>query len=135
MPACPKPTKAPKTRKKLLTTPRSKVRAAIRQLFLRSRERASALKREKYCCKQCGVKQSKAKGKEQKVEVHHIHGIGNWEIVIDHVFSEILCSPDNLEVLCPDCHKKEGNKSNSDLVGMLSASSQARIDKIKNKLK
>lgn len=94
--------------KRLSTTPRSKVRAAIRQLFLRSRERAAALKREKYTCQSCLVKQSKAKGKEQKVEVHHKEGIGNWETIIDHIFSEILCDPLKLEVLCPDCHKKKG---------------------------
>ena len=32
--------------KKLLTTPRSRVKAALRQVWLRSRERAAALKRE-----------------------------------------------------------------------------------------
>lgn len=93
--------------KKLPNTPRSKVRNALRQLWLRSRERAAALKREKYTCQRCGVKQSKAKGKEQKVEVHHKEGIGNWEIVIDAIISEILCDPSNLEVVCPNCHDKE----------------------------
>lgn len=93
--------------KRLPNTPRSKVRAALRQLWLRSRERAAALKREKYTCQRCGVKQSKAKGKEQKVEVHHKEGIGNWEIVIDAIIAEILCDPSNLEVVCPNCHDKE----------------------------
>lgn len=93
--------------KKLPNTPRSKVRNALRQLWLRSRERAAALKREKYTCQRCGVKQSKAKGKEQKVEVHHKEGIGNWEIVIDAIIAEILCDPSNLEVVCPNCHDKE----------------------------
>ena len=96
--------------KKLLNTPRSKVRSAIRQLFLRSRERAAALKREKYTCQNCGVKQSKAKGKEQKVEVHHMNNICNWEEVINYIYAEILCDPSGLEVLCPDCHKKETEK-------------------------
>ncbi len=93
--------------KKLPNTPRSKVRAALRQLWLRSRERAAALKREQYTCQRCGVKQSKAKGKEQKVEVHHKEGIGNWEIVIDAIIAEILCDPSNLEVVCPNCHDDE----------------------------
>jgi len=96
--------------KRLPNTPRSKVRAALRQLWLRSRERAAALKREKYTCQRCGVKQSKAKGKEQKVEVHHKEGIGNWEIVIDAIIAEILCDPSNLEVVCPNCHDKEHGK-------------------------
>ncbi len=92
--------------KRLPNTPRSKVRAAIRQLWLRSRERAAALKAAKYCCDKCGVKQSKAKGKEQKIEVHHCDSI-SWESVIDAIFREILCGSEHLRVLCPDCHKKE----------------------------
>ena len=91
--------------KKLPITPRSQIRSAIRQLWLRSRERAQALKAQGYCCQSCGVKQSKAKGKEQAVEVHHKQGIGNWDAVIDTIYKQILCSPTTLEVLCPDCHK------------------------------
>ncbi len=93
--------------KKKPETPRSKVRSALRQLWLRSREHAKALKDAQYTCQRCGAKKSVAKGKEQKVIVHHKNGIGNWEKVIDMIFSEILCNPDKLEVLCPDCHKKE----------------------------
>jgi predicted HNH restriction endonuclease len=93
--------------KRLPTTPRSKVRAAIRQLWLRSRERAAALKRDGYTCQRCGKKQSTAKGKEQKVEVHHKEGIGNWEKVIDLIFAEILCDPIHLKTVCPDCHDTE----------------------------
>ena len=87
-------------------TPRSKVRAALRLLSLRSRERAAALKREGYCCERCGVKQSKAKGKEVAVQVHHREGIGNWDKVIDLIYEELLCSPDKFEVLCKLCHKE-----------------------------
>lgn len=91
--------------KRLPNTPRSKVRAAIRQLWLRSRERAAALKRDKYTCQCCGKKQSKAKGKEQKVEVHHKAGyIPNWEEIIDAIYMHILCEPEKLETLCPECH-------------------------------
>ena len=93
--------------KRLPTTPRGRVRSALRRLYLASRERATALKRTGYTCEACGVKQSKAKGKEQKVEVHHKAGVGNWEKVIDQVYEELLCDPDELEVLCPECHKKE----------------------------
>ena len=92
--------------KKLPTTPRSKVRAAIRQLWLRSRERASALKRDNYTCQTCGVKQSKAKGREQKVEVHHLDGI-EWDNIIDYIYRHVLVDPKNLETICPECHKKE----------------------------
>jgi len=94
--------------RRLPSTPRSRVRSALRQLWLRSRERQAAIKRDEYTCQCCGKKQSKAKGKEQSVEVHHKHGIGNWEQVIDIIYREILCNPDNLETVCPDCH--EGKK-------------------------
>jgi len=93
--------------KKLLTTPRSKVRAALRQLWLRSRERQAALKRDGYTCQHCHKKQSKAKGKEFKVEVHHVHRIAGWEQVIDLIFAEILVDPKFLSTLCPTCHKEE----------------------------
>lgn len=91
--------------KKLPTTPRSRVRAALRSVFLRSRERAAALKREHNTCEHCKRKASVAKGKELKVEVHHRSTkITNWERIIDLVFEELLCHPDFLEVLCKECH-------------------------------
>ena len=92
-------------KKKLNKTPRSRVIAALRRLWLRSRERAVALKREGYCCEKCGKKQSVAKGKEVKLEVHHKEGI-EWEQLIDLVFEQLLCNPEKLEVLCKDCHGK-----------------------------
>lgn len=93
--------------KKLPTTPRSRVRAALRQVWLRSRERAAALKAAGHRCSRCNVKASVAKGREVKVQVHHRRGICNWEAVIDAVYREILCDPANLEVMCVACHAKE----------------------------
>lgn len=90
--------------KRLTTTPRSAVKAAIRQLWLRSRERAAALKRDGYTCVHCGKKQSTAKGREQKVEVHHLNGI-QWENIIDYIFRHVLVDPAHLETVCPECHK------------------------------
>lgn len=90
--------------KKLITTPRSKARAAIRQLWLRSRERATALKNAEYRCEKCGVKQSTAKGKEVKLEVHHNNGIGNWDAVMDSIYRHVLCDPKHLTVVCKACH-------------------------------
>lgn len=95
--------------KRLPGTPRSRVRAALRQLWLRSRERAATLKRDDYTCQLCGRKQSKAKGREQSVEVHHIDGI-LWEKLIDLVYEMLLCHPDKLATVCPECHKEEENK-------------------------
>jgi 5-methylcytosine-specific restriction endonuclease McrA len=92
--------------KKLLTTPKSRVRAAIRNLWLHSRERASALKRDNYSCVHCGVKQCKKKGFEQKVEVHHLDGI-DWLKIIEYIYRHVLVDPKNLETICPECHLKE----------------------------
>ncbi len=93
--------------RKLPNTPRSKVRAALRQLWLRSRERAAALKRDKYTCQSCGRKQSKAKGKEFSVQVHHKEGVANWDVIIDSVFNNLLCGPEYLETMCKGCHDNE----------------------------
>lgn len=88
-----------------MKTSKTHIVRMLRQMWLRSKERGEALKRESYCCQDCGVKQSVAKGREQKMSVHHKHGIGNWDKVIELIRQEILCDPINLEVLCPDCHK------------------------------
>ncbi len=92
--------------RKLPNTPRSKVRAALRALWLRSRERAAAIKREGGCCELCGAKQSTAKGREIKLEIHHNNGI-EWEAMVDHVYRHLLCDPKHLTVYCKDCHSKE----------------------------
>jgi len=93
--------------KKLPHTPNSQIRSSLRQLFLRSRERASAIKRDKYTCQTCGAKQSKAKGRECKVEVHHLEHIVNWDKLFEAVREYLLCDPELLQVLCVECHKKE----------------------------
>jgi predicted HNH restriction endonuclease len=95
--------------KKLTYTPNSKIKAALRQLFLRSRERAAALKRDGYTCQRCGCKQSRARGREQKVQVHHKVGVMNWDALYRAVREYLLCNPEFLETLCPECHKKEGD--------------------------
>jgi Predicted restriction endonuclease len=90
--------------KKQPNTPRSRVRAALRQLWLRSRERAAALKAESYTCEMCNKKQSKAKGKRVDIEVHHLDGGVDWEYLIDEVYRVLLVNPDRLQVLCKQCH-------------------------------
>lgn len=99
--------------RRLDNTPRSRVRAALRQLWLRSRERDAAIKRETGHCQSCGVKQSAAKGREVKLEVHHQDGV-SWERMIDQVYETLLCDPEKLTVLCKECHEKhheeEGTK-------------------------
>ena len=88
---------------KLPYTPKSRIRSALRQLWLRSRERANTLKRDKYTCQCCGIKQTKAKGKEHKVVVHHINGV-QWEDMIEYIYQNLLVNPDDLTTLCAKCH-------------------------------
>lgn len=87
-------------------TPTSAIRSALRRLWLRSRERAAALKAADYTCSECGARQSKAKGREVKVEVHHVWGI-EWEYLIEEIRKELLCQDANLIVLCEKCHERK----------------------------
>lgn len=93
--------------RKLPTTPKSRVRSALRQVWLRSRERAARLKQSKNTCESCGRKASQAKGKELAVYVHHVDGIGNWDEVLNAVYEQILVTPEKLRCLCKECHEKE----------------------------
>ena len=102
--------KLAKKSRKLPTTPRSRVRSALRTVWLRSRERAARLKLAGNCCERCKVKASKAKGREISVQVHHKKGIAQWEKIIDLIFAEILVDPSLLEEVCVDCHKAEHGK-------------------------
>ena len=98
--------------RRLPYTPNSQIRSALRRLFLRSRERAGRLKADGYTCCECGVKQSRAKGKEVYVEVHHRDGVENWDALFAAVREYLLCDKDKLETLCKECHKAhtEGEK-------------------------
>jgi 5-methylcytosine-specific restriction endonuclease McrA len=99
--------------KKLKHTPNTRIRASLRQLFLRSRERAAVLKEAGYCCCECGVKQSKAKGKEVAVHVHHRSGIDNWAEVMQLIRDKLL-NKDDMEVRCKACHDAEHKKEKED---------------------
>ena len=104
------PSKPAKKSRKLPTTPRSRVRSALRQVWLRSREHQACLKAAGRACERCHVKASVAKGREVKLQVHHRAGITNWEKVIDLVFAELLVSPEMLEAVCEGCHHEEHGK-------------------------
>lgn len=92
--------------KRSVGTPRSKVRQALRMLSLRSRERQAALKRDGYMCQVCHVKQSKRKGAEVVVEVHHLKP-PDWEQMINYVFEHLLIPSAGWITLCKACHEKE----------------------------
>ena len=88
-------------------TPRSRIKNALRQVFLRSRERAAALKATENHCADCGVKQTMAKGREVKLEVHHEPPI-DWNGVVELIEERVLRVP--MTPLCKDCHKKRHEK-------------------------
>ena len=96
--------------RKLPYTPNSRIKSALRQLWLRSRERAAAIKRDEYRCQRCGGKQSKAKGKEFKVEIHHKEGVENWQELYNSIRKNLLVDPEHLETLCKECHKNIDEK-------------------------
>ena len=91
--------------KKLPYTPNSRIRQALRLLWMRSRERGEALRNTGYTCSVCGVKQTAAKGREVKLDVHHLDGC-LWEQAIEAVRKCILHPPERLCPLCKDCHGK-----------------------------
>jgi len=93
-------------------TPRSRIRAAIRLLWMRSRERAAVLKKHGYRCVNCDIKQSVAKGKEVKIEVHHDPKI-DWDGIIDLIFARILNVPQI--PLCKKCHKERHEEARKDI--------------------
>ena len=93
--------------KKLPHTPNSRIKSTLRQLFLRSRERASALKRDENRCQACGKKASVAKGRVVKVEVHHTEGI-DWQEIYEIVRKQLLCNEKFMRTYCKECHKIEG---------------------------
>jgi predicted HNH restriction endonuclease len=90
-----------------METKKTHIVRGLRQIWLRSAERAEALKRDGYTCQVCKRKQTMKKGQEFKVQVHHKAGIGNWDRVIEVIREEILCDPNQLQTLCKECHDLE----------------------------
>ncbi len=85
-------------------TKRGAITRVLRKLWMWSPERYEAMRRAGHSCEKCGVKKSVAKGKEQKLEVHHKKGEIDWDKIIKVIREELLCDPDELEALCPECH-------------------------------
>jgi len=92
-------------------TPRGLIVTKLRQIFMWSPERSAALKRDDKTCQVCGKRESKAKGKECSVHVHHLQeGDINWDRIVAVIRKELLCPPEMLITLCKehhqDCHHK-----------------------------
>lgn len=90
-------------------TPKSQIRAALRQLWLRSRERGLCLKESEGRCFNCGM---------EPVEIHHQRPI-DWERIFQVIREELL----NAELLavCRDCHQiitDEQNNSQQIIIGL-----------------
>jgi len=94
--------------KKYRPTTKAMVRAQLmRHIWLPSRERREAIRRDKNTCQKCGAKGSRAKGKEvPNPDCHHVN-VADVAPIIDMILEELLCHPDNLILLCRDCHEKE----------------------------
>jgi predicted HNH restriction endonuclease len=91
--------------KKLPHTPSSQIRSALRRLWLRSRERHRALRDTGYKCACCGRKQSKAKGHECTLEVHHKSGSAGLAEIEAFIRATLLVPAEQLRPMCPDCHR------------------------------
>jgi 5-methylcytosine-specific restriction endonuclease McrA len=98
-----------------IPTPKYKVYGQLRQIFLRSKERAYAIKRDGYTCQICHRKQCKARGKEVQLNVHHLNPIGEtWKELQEIMFDKVLCRPEQLQTLCKECHREiEGKEKNN----------------------
>jgi len=96
------------TEKKLKppVTPPSIIKHLLRLAWLQSRERRECLRLAGYTCQTCGKKHSRAKGREVTVECHHQDGI-DWDELVRIVKERLFQTPDRLQALCVECHKKE----------------------------
>ena len=94
-----------KTRKNQRKTPRSRVKSSLRRLFLQSRERNYALKNAVDTCRMAGLKKDI---KKMKLEVHHKKPI-DWERIFTAIYEELLCPPEELEVMTKEEHRKLTN--------------------------
>ena len=96
-----------KKKKKRTETPRGLIVTTLRKLFMWSPERNAALARDDKTCQVCGKRESKAKGKECSIQVHHIQeGDINWDRIERVIRAELLCPAEMLICLCKEHHKE-----------------------------
>ena len=113
MPIAKKPPTVKKTKPKkvVLVTSRGLMVSALRKLWSWSIEKRLSLQRDNNTCQVCGIKASKVKGKEVKVETHHLQpGDINWDRIERVLRAELFCGPEGLITLCKahhlECHRK-----------------------------
>ena len=83
----------------------SKIRNALRKLWLYSPERREALKRAKiftktWKCEKCNTL-------TDKPDVDHIVPVGSYKDGWDGVIERMFVGADGLQVLCKKCHKEK----------------------------
>lgn len=99
-------------------TSKTHIVRGLRKIWLHSKERGEALKRDKYTCQICQRKKSVSKKKfdetkqVRKLEVHHKESILNWDEIIDCIRKNLLCDSEHLQTLCKECHEKVENDVN-----------------------
>lgn len=89
--------------RRLPHTPRSVIKSALHRLWMRSRERSAALRATGYHCAACRAKQSAAKGREVRLDVHHLDGV-EWDQIVELIRRHLLVDPERLLPLCHECH-------------------------------
>ena len=104
--------------KKKRKTDKLKLIQALRKVWLRSNVRADRLKQDSHTCQKCGKKKTVSDTKLENepdkycktLNVHHIDGHINWELVCRSVFHHLLVEPNKLLTLCKECHNDEHKK-------------------------
>jgi len=95
-------------------TKKTHIVRGLRLIWMRSKERGAAMKRDKYTCQICHRKKSTKKiidpnTQVKRIEVHHKNGITNWDNIIDLIRKEMLINPEFLITYCKECHAEVDN--------------------------
>lgn len=106
-----------KVKKKVYGIPYALLNRSARLIWMKSIERAEAVKRSKKklknpntlksykqypTCEKCGI----VFYEEKDYQVHHINAVGSISNGWDVFFQRLFCPSNELLVLCKDCHNK-----------------------------
>ena len=84
---------------------KSRIRSALRRVWLYSPEYRDAKRYYNNTCAECGRKGTAAKGREVKTQLHHIGGMPELPGLIDEIIRVMYPPVEGYEVLCKECHK------------------------------